>query len=516
MKTRNLKGLVTLGSLTAAAALLAGLSTASAQATAPGAGSFPQSFLIPGTNTSIAIYGIIKTVWYYDPNQHQGNTQVSPGTAGFAIGSLALNGPGIGQGLLNTNYEERNLTGGLNGFGEASTFSLETRTPSDLGEIKTVMSFDAAQWPNQALYNNISGTLVSTKPSTGSGNAYGVRLLWAYGTVGPWLLGQYDSAWSDPLLNPDQIGDPGFNPGLVTTANIRQSQIRYTYLAGNGLTLSASIEQTESGTMYVQRTTSGPVAATFASNGQQLTPYTMYPGAVATMGTDNTDVGGVNNFPSFNTGFAWDQPWGHMMGRIGVADNQIRNGVQTLNIFQTNGSVGNSLSRTGFAVEAGGYINTWGNDQWKFLVSYDDGIANYNSDLSGSNTGSMFCNGYTGSCNLIAETSLYTDYVHRFSPNWRIAGDIGVGFFSKPSAAAGLTSVGSTIAPGASNIVAGSNAQLASLERRHWDSHLWAIWSPVPGLTDFGIGWDHWDRQVYAYHTGVSADEIKFSGRFYW
>ena len=69
MNTRSLKGAVALGSLTATVALLAGLGTAQAQMgagqagpppaapTGPGAGSFPQSFLIPGTNTSLSLYG---------------------------------------------------------------------------------------------------------------------------------------------------------------------------------------------------------------------------------------------------------------------------------------------------------------------------------------------------------------------------------------------------------------------------------------------------------------------------
>ena len=72
MKTRSMKGAVALGSLTATVALLAGLGTAQAQVGAgqvpagppvapsgPGAGSFPQSFLIPGTNTSLSLYGKI-------------------------------------------------------------------------------------------------------------------------------------------------------------------------------------------------------------------------------------------------------------------------------------------------------------------------------------------------------------------------------------------------------------------------------------------------------------------------
>ena len=55
-KSRKLSALTALGSLTAAVALLAGSPDASAQ-TAPGGGSFPGSFLVPGTNTSVKIGG---------------------------------------------------------------------------------------------------------------------------------------------------------------------------------------------------------------------------------------------------------------------------------------------------------------------------------------------------------------------------------------------------------------------------------------------------------------------------
>src|SRR6185312_6289675 len=71
-KSRKLSAVTALGSLTAAVALLAG-SPASAQ-TAPGGGSFPGSFLVPGTNTSIKIGGFAKVVGIYDIGGRQGDT----------------------------------------------------------------------------------------------------------------------------------------------------------------------------------------------------------------------------------------------------------------------------------------------------------------------------------------------------------------------------------------------------------------------------------------------------------
>ncbi|HLJ21929.1 MAG TPA: hypothetical protein VKU84_17110, partial [Stellaceae bacterium] len=65
MKIRKLHAATALGSLTASIALLTGISGAHAQG-APGAGSFPGSFLIPGTQTSFAVNGWASTIYAYD------------------------------------------------------------------------------------------------------------------------------------------------------------------------------------------------------------------------------------------------------------------------------------------------------------------------------------------------------------------------------------------------------------------------------------------------------------------
>src|SRR5579871_6312653 len=68
MKIRKLNAATALGSLTASVALLAGMQGAHAQG-APGAGSFPGSFLVPGTQTSFKVGGYIKFDYTYDFGQ---------------------------------------------------------------------------------------------------------------------------------------------------------------------------------------------------------------------------------------------------------------------------------------------------------------------------------------------------------------------------------------------------------------------------------------------------------------
>ena len=510
MTTRNSKGTIALGSFTATVALLAGLSNAQAQS-APGAGSFPQSFLIPGTNTSLSIYGTVQTSFRDNlGGNHTSDAGPTPGAAAnpFPTGTLSLQGPGAAVG--GTTAGQNEIHGGLRGNAATTIFTIETRTPSNLGEIKTVMTTDFNLLASQGNYS-ASTTNQSINPKQGSGNTDVPRLRWAYGTLGPWLVGQYNSAYADASLYPD-ITDAGLDPGYVNTANVRQPQVRYTYLAGNGITLSASIEYQESGTLYISP---GTVATALMTSA-----------AISQVTSDNTDISGIVNLPSFNTGVAWDQPWGHLMARVGVSRNEIRNtllGTQILGV-STAGSTpfSNNIKKWGWAIEGGGYLNTWGQDQWKFIVNYSDGISNYQSDLSAvPNAGNMFCNGFTGTCKLISELGIATNYIHRFNPNWRSTAAVGMGFFSKPSNAGGLTNctfVSAAATPPGSGCSASNTtaAQLASFEKRHLDAQFNVVYSPVPGLTDIYLEWDHWNRWVQASNTTGVSEAVSIGMNFYW
>jgi len=182
-------------------------------------------------------------------------------------------------------------------------------------------------------------------------------------------------------------------------------------------------------------------------------------------------------------------------------------GTQILGVAAANSNLSNNIKKWGWAIEGGGYLNTWGQDQWKFLVNYSNGVANYQTDLSPNNSGSMFCNGFTGTCKLISELAFATNYTHRFNPNWRSTAAFGYGFFSKPSNASGLTNVTTST---------GGAAQLASLEKRHLASQLNVVYSPVPGLTDIYLEWDHWNRWVQASNTSGVSNAYSISVNIYW
>ncbi len=474
MNTRNLKGGVALGSLTAAVALLAGLSNASAQG-APGAGSFPQSFLIPGTNTSLAVYGAVKMNFNAQwGSQH--TTDTSPAGIGAtpnAISGLALGGPGAAGGN-SVNNQEHALNGGLRGQVKATQIFFETRTPSDLGEIKTVLMMDFGSFGLQSNYIGKTAGASTNSPSSGAGNNEMPRVQFAYGTLGPWLFGQYVTNFVDPLLiNPD-IGDQN-QVGPMQTRNIRRPQIRYTYLAGDGLSLTASVEtNTYTNLVGTSTATAAPLAE------------------------DSTDTGGITNYPSVNGGVSWSQPWGDLMFRAGIAEDEIRN---------TTNSTGRnfSLRKTGWSVAAGAMINTWGHDQWRGQIHYAAGADTFLTDMGDNG----LINTTTGTLELIKELALNTSYKHVFSPNWRATAEFGIGFFNKPSNA---PNSGATL-----NVASGTTAAaLAGIEKRHLESGLSVTYSPVPGRIDFALEWDHWERWVQASNTSGHSNIYSAKVAFYW
>jgi hypothetical protein len=237
--------------------------------------------------------------------------------------------------------------------------------------------------------------------------------------------------------------------------------------------------------------------------------------AIGSAGSDNTDVniGGLVNLPSFNTGIAWDQPWGHVMARVGVGRSEIRNATATPILGGT--SPANNITQWHWAVEGGVMVNTWGQDQVRGLVNYSHGLSTYNSDAP-SGVVDMIINGQTGQISSLNELELTGSYIHRFNPNWRATGSFGIGFINKPDAAAGFGNCANNTAVNLC-VAGGANAaQLAGIEKRHIFSAAALTYSPVPGMVDIKGELDYYNRQVQASNTNASALAESVSVSFYW
>ena len=164
-------------------------------------GSFPRSFLIPGTDTSIRVGGFVDITVLdflqggggvngsnYGSNSGQNGTLFSlplgggvvPGAAGGSKVAGGFVGPSINRAPPRNN-------GIFEMSPQQSRLNVETRTPTAWGESRTFFEMD---WSG---CDNFSCQTLGQ----GGGNSLQPRLRYAYGTLGGFLAGQAISNFSD-------------------------------------------------------------------------------------------------------------------------------------------------------------------------------------------------------------------------------------------------------------------------------------------------------------------------------
>src|SRR6516164_11449387 len=198
-------------------------------------GSFPRSFLIPGTETSIRVGGFIDLTGSYFL---QGAANGNPGRPTSTIlqnGNLPgvpLNGPIIVPGLPPQAQSTATSRGnGVFMFSpEQSRINIETRTPTAWGESRTFLELDFARC------NNFS---CQTLQQAGT-NSILPRLRFAYGTLGGFLAGQAISNFSDADADTESME---FGGAMGSTGGQRVPQVRYTIAGPWGSAFSASAEE---------------------------------------------------------------------------------------------------------------------------------------------------------------------------------------------------------------------------------------------------------------------------------
>ena len=184
--------------------------TAAAPATK---GKLPNSFVIPGTDTSLRIGGMARMHLAVDFDGSLGNSQIVIGPYSDGFGGVPYNG---------TPQESR--SGQLQFEARESRLAVETLTPTSYGDLRTLIEGD---------FYGAGGSKLTT-------NSVSLRLRHAMAELGPFLLGQYWSNFADLGQGPD-VFDFGGPAGLVG-AN-RLPQIRYTHAISDKSQASVSIEQ---------------------------------------------------------------------------------------------------------------------------------------------------------------------------------------------------------------------------------------------------------------------------------
>ncbi|MGH6983158.1 MAG: DcaP family trimeric outer membrane transporter [Stellaceae bacterium] len=414
-------------------------------ASAQGGGSFPGSFLVPGTNTSFAVHGFIRFDIVHDFGPHQGVNS-------FGAALVPLDGSAA-----------HSLNGGTELQAVTTRPNIETRTPTAYGELKTYIEFD---------FNENSGLSQQGTSSTSalniSGNNDLIRLRQAYGTLGPWLIGQAFSMFADAQSYSD-VAAGLQDVGMMNTLNVRRPQMRYTWLAGQGLSIAGSIEQPT----YVSNIPFSSATGT----GGGLTGGPVF-------GTSTT----FGNWPAFVGAGEWDQPWGHLKFATGVEINDVRSDG---GISSTGAATPVTNHQTdGVAMRLTGHLNTVGKDALRGGIVYNDGAANFSSDMT---QGGELYNTTSGARTAIKEWAGYASYEHFFNGQWRANATGGYAHFSGNPGFTGAT--------------------LGSLNREMYDTNVNIIYSPVP-QTDFYLEWQHIYRKVVSSNDGVD-DRIDAQFNFY-
>jgi hypothetical protein len=430
MKIRKLNAATAMGSLTASVALLAGMSGAHAQG-APGAGSFPGSFLVPGTQTSFKVGGYVKFDYTYDFGPV---TNINGGASPFGVVFDSQKVSLIGGGTETINAQSgHGIHGGSQMTASESRFNIETRTPTQYGELKTFIEGDFTN-PN-GLSN--SGSLRVNSDS------YGFRLRQAYGTLGPFMAGQTLSLFRDGAAEAETLDFGGAQAFGVT----RQPQVRYTFDFGNGLTWAVSAE-----TPQTQVFNMNPLATK------------------TTFGAGQTD-----KIPDFVTAATYNAPWGHLKLAGVIRDIYWHNGIST------SLQHGSSQSDVGGGV---GFSGNWnvpiGKDSVAWEAGWGKGAGRYiNSDGPPTPDAFVFDQCGVGGVCTPGRTTMHTistwlvsaNYTHFWTDTLR--SNVAGSYWHQDNGFA-------------TSAVSSSNGAAASLFKSTYTLHANLIWSPVP-QTNFGV-----------------------------
>jgi hypothetical protein len=170
------------------------------------AGDVPGSFRLPGSNTSVRIYGYAEANLIHDlrgtaPGDNFTNLQEQP------LGALSSGAKG-----------KTKLTG------ETSRFGFETSTPTSTGAFNTKLEMD--------FYAYVGG----------ENNRGRLRLRHAYGEYAGWLIGQTWSTFMD-----DNTPETIDFSGPIGTPFSRRTQVRYTYKSPDLGALAFALEDPENG-----------------------------------------------------------------------------------------------------------------------------------------------------------------------------------------------------------------------------------------------------------------------------
>jgi Porin subfamily/DcaP outer membrane protein len=467
-----------------------------------GGGSFPRSFLIPGTDTSIRVGGFVDLTGLYFLN---GANSGNPGTPSSNSGQNGnLNAIPLGQiGPPVNAAQALNHSRGNGVFmfsPQQSRLNVETRTPTAWGESRTFMEFD---WSGSNNFDPLSA-------QQAGGDSLLPRLRFAYGTLGGFLAGQAISNFSDADADTESME---FGGSAGSTGGYRVPQVRYTLAGPYGSAFSVSAEQPTTGLIVPAGTISndqllsanqnapGPVTNPLAP----LIPATCNGGPCIgtgiTPGT-TTQANPAQVFaPTLTAASYWAQPWGHVDFAGVLVPNRINDGHF---VDRTYLGYGGHFSGD---VKPGWFA--WEKDDFLFSVIAGEGIGNYSSGglATAFNEATNFsiatacatpvpgCTGLAAASNVLVKQifsySANGGYQHWWTPNLRSTIAAGIAHQDVDSQLIGPTEANS------------ANKEL-------WNAFVNLVWNPVAFITT-GVQYMYGHRVVVS---NAKGNENVLIGKF--
>jgi len=319
-------------------------------------GDIPNSYRVPGSDTSIRPYGIAEVNLVHESKGDGARNDYST-----FMPYMPLKGT--------PDYKR---SGGTYLTARTSRLGIEGAQPTRYGQISFKLEGDFNNDPRTG-NSQQDGSLESIYTQQGT-NSYGFRLRHAYAQVGGWLFGQTWSTFMDIDNTPETVD---FN-GPIGSTFIRQPMIRYTYATPQYGNFTAALENSVS--------------------------YVLDPTGMA------TDAG-FSKVPDAIV--RWDKPfnWGSLSLR-GVTHELRVNGAMNNGL---GGTTDVNESRRGWGLAASGQIKTVGDDFISWIVTGGNGIGRYFNYVEGAGY-----NTTNNNIEMEKAVGLVIGYQHKFNDLFRM------------------------------------------------------------------------------------------------
>ena len=489
-------------------------------------GSFPRSFLIPGTDTSIRVGGEIRENLLYffnggNPNGAPPSSNVLNNGAGLTT-PLNFHNTVVGGVVVPTSNPARSRSTSIfNQTPQQSKVNFESRTPTAYGEARTFMEFDWAG--GGAFAPGGVNALTST-------NSIVPRLRYAYGTLGGFLAGQANSNFSDPDADPPQLefGGQYGNPGVTRIPQVRYTAPLAPYGLLGALSVSAEAPETDAWTAGQGQvasdtgavTTTTATASTTVCTSSAVTAIGVTPTITCTVAGNLPTVNPTKSpVPDLTAAYYIPQPWGHMdFSLVYRPMLQLKDGA----------FVDKSVS--GYGGHIGGDVKPgwfgWAKDAFTFHMLAGENLGRY---LGGNNSMFSVTSNYpstvptaAGAGAVVLRSSFAfganASYTHWWLDNFRTYVATGIQHHDIPTNLRTVTATGSTgvsaVCTGGINAAHLTGAGGCGLNKELVSASVGTIWSPV-AFVDFGLEYSYSHRQTVSNTKGdVNALTSRFTFRF--